>query len=95
MMTTLTLPRLSGSRIGAKFFMSPIPEKQKIDLLTLDATEMEASSQSFADELFQQIFVKRWTKNVVLHHPTERFKKVFMESAERAHRAHFITVIDR
>lgn len=95
MLTTLTLPRTSGSRPSAKLFMSSVPTDQTIDLLTLDAELMEASSQSYADELFQQIFVERETKRVALLKPTERFKRNFMESAQRADRAHFITVIDR
>lgn len=94
-MTTLILPRSASSAKGAQYVMARVPADVTVETLTLDASKTATSSKDFTDELLRQIFETREAEAVVLKQPDPMFKFRFIESAKRADRAHFVTVIDR
>lgn len=94
-MTTLILPRSASSAKGAKYVMARVPLSTTVETVTLDASKITTSSKDFTDELLKQIFETHEAEAVILKQPDAVFKYRFIESAKRADRAHFVTVIDR
>jgi len=81
-MATLEMPRLTGSRLSARQLAEQLPATTMGDCVVLDARQMEAASQSFADELVVQVFVNRAASTFEVIEPTQRFARHLLVSAQ-------------
>lgn len=80
--TTLTMPRRSGTRSSARAFVEETIPFPVAGPVTLDAHAMEASSQSFADELIGRVLGDRRAARLVVLSPTSKFATCLQHSAE-------------
>lgn len=81
-MTTLVMPRVSGSRLSARSLAEQLPvECLKEETVILDASPMEAASQSYADELVLRILACERASRFEVHGATARFAKHLVNSA--------------
>lgn len=82
-MTTLVMPRLSGSRLSARNLAEQLPvEALKEQTVVLDARPMDAASQSFADELVLRILGDGRASRFEVHGATARFAQHLNVSAQ-------------
>lgn len=81
-MQTLEMPRLTGSRQSARSLAEQLPEDLGYGEVTLDATSMNAASQSFADEIIAQVLHSRPGVSLRVVGATGRFARHLQVSAE-------------
>lgn len=82
-MTTLVMPRLSGSRLSARSLAEQLPvEALGEETVVLDARPMDAASQSFADELVLRILGEDRATRFEVHGATARFARHLNVSAK-------------
>lgn len=82
-MTTLVMPRLTGSRLSARNLAEQLPvEPLREDTVVLDARPMNAASQSFADELVLRILGENRASQFEVHGATKRFAEHLKVSAQ-------------
>lgn len=80
-MTTLIMPQLSGSRRSARALTESLPKDHLSGTVVLDATPMEAASQSYADELVLSILASGRAAKFEVHGATDRFAQHLNTSA--------------
>lgn len=80
MSTTLTQPRLTGARSSATAFCSTLPSGGSV---FVDASGMDAASQSFADQLVFEVFDKRNAAALIVSEPTDRYADHLEDAALR------------
>ncbi len=93
-MSTLEMPRLTGSRLSAQELADQLPAGAG-DVVTLDARAMEAASQSFADEIIFQVLVNRGASQLEVLLPTERFARHLSVSAMKQGLAGHLRIVSR
>lgn len=93
-MTAYALPRLVGARTSAHAFATAIPDPAD-GTITLDATGMEAASQSFADELVVQLLRHRPTTHLTVRGPIEWFARHLTDTARRLRLLDRLTIVPR
>ncbi|MDO5619745.1 hypothetical protein [Kocuria sp.] len=82
-MTTLVMPRLTGSRLSARDLVDQISSQPLCgETIVLDALPMHAASQSYADELVLQILDRGEAARFEVHGATERFARHLEVSAQ-------------
>lgn len=82
-MTTLVMPRMSGSRLSARNLAEQLPiETLNAGTVVLDASPMDAASQSYADELVLRILASGRAAKFEVHGATTRFARHLTTSAE-------------
>ena len=94
---TLTMPRRSGARSTARAFVEtalPLPAEPAEGVVTLDARDMEASSQSFADELVGRVLSDWRARTMVVLAPTPKFASCLRRSAEVREVSDRLSILD-
>lgn len=82
-MTTLVMPRLSGSRLSARQLAEQLPvDALNDETVVLDARPMDAASQSYADELVLQILGSGRAGKFEIYGATARFARHLAVSAD-------------
>lgn len=66
MVTTLRTPQLVGSRGAARTLLADLPADCSTGKVTVDCTDLRASSPSFVDELVKNILVDRAARQLKL-----------------------------
>jgi len=72
---TITLPRLIGTRSGADELVSELPDDLSNANVIVDATENQASSQGFVDQLCMQIMEVRLAKSLTVVSETGNLRR--------------------
>lgn len=82
-MHQLEQPRLTGARASATMLCDALPEDCSASSVHLDASGMDASSQSFADQLISEVFDRRGAASLTVHRPTDRYAAHLEDAANR------------
>lgn len=93
--STLTMPRLSGARSSARRLVESEVATPVSGPLTLDAQGMEASSQSFADEIIGRVLSDNRATILVVIGPTKKFAECLEHSAEVRKVRHRLDIVKR
>ena len=88
------MPRMAGARSSAQLYARSVPVRAD-GMIVLDASGMDAASQSFADELIEQLLRKRMTEKLTIIEPTDRFARHVTDSARRRGLSDRLVVIER
>jgi hypothetical protein len=80
-MTTLEIPRMSGTRQRAEIVASALSDDLSSTKIEIDADLVASASQSFADELCKQILVDRSALSLTVHNASPWFANYLSTSA--------------
>lgn len=83
MAQTLRQPRLTGSRESATELCSSLPSDCSQTSIRVDASHMDAASQSFSDQFITEVFDKRGAASLEVIEPTNRYADHLEDAAER------------
>lgn len=81
-MQDVLLPKTAGSRSLAEDLTSGLPPRLGDSRVVINAENMKATAQSFADELVKQILVVRDAASLDVRCATPRFAALLHRSAE-------------
>ncbi|WP_148050012.1 hypothetical protein [Frigoribacterium sp. PhB107] len=80
-MTTISVPRLAGSREHAARIAQSLPDDLRGISVLLEAGAVRSAAQSFADELCKQILVIRQADRLEVHSASATFARYLNSSS--------------
>ena len=81
-MSNIVMPRLAGTRERAVNLTQGLPADLHDAVVSIDASDVVAAAQSFADELCKQILEVRHAARLEVHCATPRFANYLNSSAQ-------------
>ncbi len=81
-MSTLTLPKLAGSRDMVLRLLVDIPHDLSQAVLVVDASNLASAAPSFADQLCKEVLQTRSAHRLEVRGASERFRHFLTRSAD-------------